>query len=321
MNRYKKYFSLLAVISLTLASCLKDKVNNSDPAGGSNNVVEFQNTSVPVSYTSIYPQYNYGTKLVNDTSSFRINFNWAGAQETAPQDITINFTRDSLALDAFDTDQNKAYILPPADVVSYPTSVTIPKGSSGATIIVKITKAADWSYADAYALAFTITSASYGTVSTNFGTAIFSFGDLNKYDGQYALRERLVGWGGFGIADGTTNNWGNNIDFVTASPTTSTTWDPGGEQNLQLAFTTGGGGTAFGATTPLYTFDPATDALTAVVNTTPDDGRGRALMINPAVTDSRYDADKKIIYAAYIMVQTGRPPQYIYDTLTYKGAR
>ena len=57
------------------------------------------------------------------------------------------------------------------------------------------------------------------------------------------------------------------------------------------------------------------------MNLIPDDGRGRAFAINPAVTDSRYDPATKTIYAAYLMFQNGRPTQYIYDTLVYKGSR
>ncbi|MBL0334798.1 MAG: hypothetical protein IPP73_05640 [Chitinophagaceae bacterium] len=64
--------------------------------------------------------------------------------------------------------------------------------------------------------------------------------------------------------------------------------------------------------------------LVNVSNDIPDDGRGRAFRLNTAFTsptDSRYDPATKKIYAAYIMSQNGRPDQFIYDTLTYRGPR
>jgi hypothetical protein len=71
----------------------------------------------------------------------------------------------------------------------------------------------------------------------------------------------------------------------------------------------------------LFTFDVATDKLVSVTNTTPDDGRGRAFFLNPAITTSRYDPATKTIYAAYMLKQNGRPDMAIYDTLTFKKLR
>jgi len=314
--------SLAAFLLVGQTACLKDQSGNSDPKTGTNSVVEFQNSSIPVSYTSIYPQYNNGIKLVNDTASFRVNFNYAGPNNGAPQDIQITIAMDTAALSAFNADQEKNYVTPPTDILTYPTTVTIPKGSTSAYIIVKVTKASDWSYADAYALPLSIKSASYGIVSTNFGTAIYSFGDKNRFDGMYTYTEKLVGWGTYGIADGVSYTWPYQVQFITADPVSNTTNEPqSGAGAGLLAFTSSGGLTTFGATSPKFIFDTATNALVNVINTIAPDSRNRQLAINPAVTDSRYDPDKKIIYAAYIMTQNGRSPQYIYDTLTYKGSR
>jgi hypothetical protein len=68
-------------------------------------------------------------------------------------------------------------------------------------------------------------------------------------------------------------------------------------------------------------FDPATDKMSSVINTTPDDGRGRTFRLNPAVTNSRYDPGTRKIYAAYLMTQNGRPDQEIYMEFSYIGPR
>jgi hypothetical protein len=326
MNLYKIIgTSLAAFLFLTQTACLKDKAGTTDVKAGTNNVVEFQNSSIPVSYTSIYPQYNNSLLWNPDTSGFNINFNYTGAEAVTPQDIKITIAIDTAALSAFNADQSAGYVLPPTDAYSFATTVTIAKGTRQATIYVNVTLTSDWDYNADYALPLTITSASYGTVSSNFGTAIYSVSGRNKYDGSYSLREKTTGWGAYSIDDGTTYDWPNNIGFVTAGANSNTTSDKT-EGALLLAFSPTGGATGFGATTPEFTFDPTSNTLTSVTNTTPSDGRGRTLTLNPAVTDSRYDPATKTIYAAFIMTQVGptsaRPEaQYFYDTLVYKGTR
>ena len=318
-------FSLAAFVVLTLASCLKDKPNNASPDGGSNNVVEFQNISVPKSYTSPFPEYDNGVPIdpVADTGSFGIIINYTGAQEVAPVDITVNIALSQAALDSFNNNVGSNFEIAPSDVFAFPATATIKKGTRQVIIRPIITSAADYDYTKTYALPLTITSSSYGVVSSNYGTAIFQFIAENKYDGAYAFTQETVGWGAYSIADGPPSyTWPNNVNMQTVAQYSDVTYDGGvGEKFLQLAFSPSGAATAFGATTPQFTFDPATDALITVVNTTPNDGRDRQLALNPAVTDSRYDASTKTIYAAYIMTQTGRPPQYIYDTLVYQGPR
>lgn len=321
MNLYKIVgTSLAAFLFLTQTACLKNQVGNSDPKAGTNNVVEFRNSSIPVSYTSIYPQYANSLLWNPDTSGFNINFDYAGAVYNTPQDIKITIAIDTAALTAFNNDQSSDFVLPPTDAYSFATTVTIPKGSHQATIYCNVKLSADWDYGADYALPLTIQSASYGTISTNFGTAIYSVAGRNKYDGSYSLRQRQVGWGAYSIDDGSTYNWPNNIGFVTAGAASNSTSDKN-EGSLLLAFSSTGGATGFGATTPLFSFDPTSNKLLSVTNTTPNDGRNRQLAINPAITDSRYDPSTGTIYAAFIMTQTGRPSQYFYDTLVYKGTR
>jgi len=186
MNRYKKLLSITAVIAITQVSCLKDSLNNTDPKGGTNNVVEFQNTSIPVSYSAIWPQYDNGVTLNNDTGSFPIDFNYAGVVATTPQDINITIAITKDALDSFNADQGTHYVLPPTDCYTLPTASTIAHGGSWSQIWVKVnTGVADYDYNASYALPLRIVSASYGTVSSNFGTAIYSFIGNNAFAGTY----------------------------------------------------------------------------------------------------------------------------------------
>jgi hypothetical protein len=189
MNRSKNIFAALVLLAtFGITSCLKDSpIVPSDPSNGTgtNNVVEFQNSSIPVSYTSIYPQYDNGLLLNPDTAQFNVNVNYAGATLNAPQDIVVTLTMAPAALTAFNADQGTSYIVPPTDVMTVPATITIPKGSNGATGKISIKAAADFDFTKSYAIPLTITAASYGVVSTNFGTAIYSFLVKNQWDGNY----------------------------------------------------------------------------------------------------------------------------------------
>lgn len=187
MKRYKiKGLLLLATLTLAQVSCLKDVPNNASPAAGSNNVVEFMNTSIPVSYTSVYPQYDNGVNLTNDTGSFPVNLNYSGALAVTPQSITITLAINQNALDSFNNNQGTNYVVPPADCISFPSSVTIAKGASMVQIRPVInTAAADYDFTASYALPLSITQASYGIISSNFGTAIYSFIANNAFADNY----------------------------------------------------------------------------------------------------------------------------------------
>ena len=142
---------------------------------------------------------------------------------------------------------------------------------------------------------------------------------------RVGLKVKTAGWAAYGIADGVTGTYPGDINLITVAENSVSSFSTYRGDELLPAFAGGtgtlGGPTAFGATTPLFIFDNATNKLTDVKNTIADDGRGRGLSLNSAVTTSRYDPATKIIYAAFIMKQNGRPNQFFYDTLTYVKAR
>jgi hypothetical protein len=187
MKLYKNIGTLLAAsVILSQTACLKDKPNNADPSAGTNNVVEFQNTSVPVSYTSPYPQYDNGITMSSDTGSFPVLVNYAGSIATTPVDININLALNQNALDSFNSAEGTSYVIPPADTYTMVSTVTIVKGTAVAGISIKVNTApADYDYTASYCIPLTINSASYGIISTNFGTAMYTFVANNAWTGTY----------------------------------------------------------------------------------------------------------------------------------------
>jgi len=333
----KKYFikstlALASFISLVvITGCLKDKdydngltqsVHNN---AGNQKIIEIKLTAGDASNVLLT-----SFDAVNrDTIIDFIPVNLASAT-AASEDIKVTLAQNNTLVADYNSANGTSYLVPASSMFTVVggLTVTIPKGSNTAYLQIKL-KPSDFVGSD-WALGYTIATIDKPgyLISGNMNKGLVAFGIKNKYDGDYSLRIKTVGWTAYGIADGVTATWPSNIGLVTAGASSVTIDDYLRGDDLQPAFTgttgvpgTIGSPTAFGATTPLFVFEPATDKLIDVRNTTPDDGRGRFLHLNAAITTSRYDPATRIIYAAYIMTQTGRPDQQIYDTLTYVGPR
>lgn len=184
MKYSKIVLSLLAVGTLTQQSCLKDTPGNTTPGAGTNNVVQFFNSSIP-SYNTIWPEYDNGVTVKNDTGSFPVNLNWTGAEFKTQKDITVTLALDQGALDDFNADNGSDFELLPDGSYTFPTTAVIAKGSNMVQIRPVITTIPGWDYSKTYALPLHIVSASSGTVSSNYGTAIYTVVANNSFAGTY----------------------------------------------------------------------------------------------------------------------------------------
>lgn len=244
---------------------------------------------------------------------------------TAASDVTVTLAlNNSLVTDA-------GYSLFPAGTINLNSmTVTIAAGQKFSDAIrFVISNSVQLDPDLEYGLGLTIASVDAGyTVAANQRDILFTLAVKNKYDGNYSLRIKTVGWSAFSISDNLPGTWpsnddGTSIGMVTKGKASVRLFDYWAFGDfIQVAFTAGNAGeTGFGATAPRFIFDPATDQLVDVVNDIPDDGRGRVFELNNAITDSRYDPNTKTIYAAYLLKQNGRPDMLIYDTLTYVSPR
>lgn len=288
----------------TFSSCLKDRNKLATDFSKATAIVE-----LPVAgFKALAFDVSTAPVEVN------VSVNLAGPS-LADKDIQVTLVQDQAGLDDYNTNNGTAYLMLPDSAFSISSlSATIKKGERIGVITVMInTQKIDLS--QSYALAYKISDAQGSLISQNFQSIVYAVLVKNSYDGNYFLTLKTVGWAAYGIADGVTYDYGN-IGLITSGANSVTL---GG--GFHPAFTVDGGVTAFGATFAQFTFDPVTNNLIDVDNLAPDDGRGRDFFLNPAITDSRYDPATKTVYAAYIMVQIGRPNQMFYDTLTYVGPR
>ncbi len=333
-----KLFKILtaALLVTSVSSCLKDDDYNNNIIG--NKVDEEARIIELGEFASSAHEKVYALNFVDlDTTLTFLTVRLA-SNDPAPEDITVTLDTSASIIDDYNAAHGTNFV--PFDVALFsvegtnsPLQVVIPAGSREAKVMIK-TNAINFDPSSQYAIGFRIVSVSPGdyTISQNFGTYVTAIGAKNKYDGNYSLRIKTIGWAAYGISENMPETWPENADrtsigMVTSSATSVRMYDYWGFADyIQVAFTTNNdGATGFGAASPEFFFDPNTDALIDVRNTSPD-GRNRQFSLNPAVTDSRYDEATGTIYAAYLLTQQGgtspRPEVLqIFDTLVYISER
>jgi hypothetical protein len=322
MLKMKKIFLVGAIAAasvVTITGCLKDKGFDDRKYG--TEIIEMKGVAFPQSSSSPIELgiSSQATPLTIDGPIITLE-----QDHPATTDVQVTLqVNNALVTTAGYT------VFPTGSFTTSPLVVTIPAGQKSATLKITFPNSGVLDPNQNYGIGFTIASVSSGyKIASNQKDVVFAFTIKNKYDGNYTMRIKTLGWDAYGISENLPGTWpsiagGYSIGMVTGGPNSVRLYDYYGfDDYIQPAFTTNNAGaTGFGATAPRFTFDLATDKLTAVTNDLPDDGRGRVFQLNPAVTTSRYDAATKIIYAAYILKQNGRPDLRIFDTLTYKSAR
>ncbi len=319
MKRVIKNSVIFLLVATVLGGCLK----NNDLYEGFNDLAPL--ADIPLSHLSSDTLTVYALPVApsaDATIDTVVAVHLSAKNHVGNVTFSLGVGASDSAFAAFMT-AHPEYTLMPSNLYSFDSTVTITDAGvlNTATFPVRFKTATvdtagnNLFLSNQYVLPIIIKDAGGYGIATNFRMIIMRVLAKNKYDGIYDLVISTTGWAAYGIADGGSNDWGD-IGLATSGGS-SVVFDYGAEP----AFTTAGAATAFGATNPQFTFDVTTDKLIKVENLAPDDGRGRAFQINPAVTDSRFDPSTKTIYAAYLMFQIGRPTQYFYDTLTYKGPR
>jgi hypothetical protein len=316
----KKIFRLMLLAGLSstlLAGCLKDDAVTDYSDSSIKPVVLIPNGNFP--RTNAAPLLTFEVSTQPSEIRLYARVSWS---KPLGRSIDVTFQKNPTLITDFNARYGTHFSELNADAYSIPTlKVTIPGDQNEAYIPIQLfTEKVDLSKENM--LAFTMTDASGEVIASNFAHMVFPIGVKNKYDGAYNARIKSVGWAAYGIADGTTFSWpAGQLHVVTAGANSFTLWMNNLGWDFLPAFTASGGVTGFGATAAIFTFDNATNKLVNVDNTYADDGRGRDLVMNPSVTDSRYDPATKTLYLSFIMKQTGRPDQYFYDTLVYNRSR
>lgn len=319
-----KKFLLPAIFLLGLSSCLKQGNMNIDVSKGPKNIIEFANTGDNIAGTSsTYPEFHIdlGSLANGASTTFNVNVSYSGA-DVAPQDITINLSLDQTALDTYNTQNGTSYVIPPSDVYSLPASVVIKKGDHMGQTQVTINNSANFDFNASYALPVQIASASTGSISSNFGKAIYSFGLRNIYDGHYTVTPTspMVDAANPGL----TGNYPMDVYLVTTGANSVVLIDNAiGVASHSIL--NGGSVSYYGSFAPVFNFDPSgSGTVVSVTNYYGQPaGNGRSAQIDPSGINKR-DPAKMNMDVKYWMNQPAvvAPHRVSFDEhFTYVGPR
>jgi Domain of unknown function (DUF1735) len=318
---------LLSLVIVSLSSCLKESRMNIDTSKGQKNMIEFANTGVnEAEVESLYPRFNtdLGRLESGASATFNVNINYSG-MEMAPSDITVSLALDEAFLNKFNEQNETEYEIPASEIYSFPASAVIKKGTRSVQVQVKVTRTANFDFDAAYGLPLSITSASTGTISGNFGKALYSFSVRNVYDGVYKMEatKPMVDLTSAGL----TGYYPLNMHLITFSANSIALYNE--EENYDKGYyhliKSGSSTSAYGSFSPVFYFDN-TGKITSVSNEHGQNSGGnkRSAVINPdGVNQATFNADGSIksFEVSYIMTQNGSPRTYFYEKFTYLRER
>jgi hypothetical protein len=329
--KQSKIILLFSALIFGLTGCIKDGDMNIDPSKGTPNVVEFENTGDNVAgATSTYPRFNSDLGVIKDGESvkFNVNVSYSGV-EVAPQDISVNVEIDPSALIKFNSENGTNYVVPPTAIFTMPTSLVIKKGERIASMEVTVTSNSSFNFNDNYALPLKISSASLGTISSNFGKAFYSFSARNDYDGIYIMEATapMVDV----VSPGLTGYYPLTMSLITYSGNSIALYDGKGyfSKGFYHPISSGPDVSAYGTFSPVFFFD-ATGKITSITNYFGQNAGGnkRSAELDPAgVNQATFNADGKVksFEVSYIMTQSvttpNSPRTFFHEKFTYSKAR
>ena len=318
-----KLFFIAMLSTVVLSSCLK----SDDPLG-----FEADKGSIT---SGIFDKSYYGdakpyvlnlNPLIENLPDF-LSLRFSAPRQNKPANnihIKISVANSAALVAAYNSAHGTSFVNLPTNAYTL-TSLEYDIPKDGGEILVPFTlNKNNINLANAYAIGINVTEVSEGVINELEKELVVTFQVKNKYDGVYKLNLRLDNWEAYGISSGIADDFPNEVSLITAGANSVTISHSGGS-NLQPGFTGGvgsiTGATQFGAASPKYAMDLATDKVSSVVNTTPDDGRGRTFFLDPATTTSAYNPATKVLYIEYVMTQTGRPDMKIKSRYTYLRSR
>lgn len=322
MKNFKIKILAVSLVSFLLSSCLKERQANIDTGNNNTlNVVEFLNTGDNyAAQSSKYPQFyaDLGSLSTNQSKTININVSYSGVN-TAPADMTVSLALDQASLTLYNTQNGTNFVIPPADVISFPTSVVIKKGTRvvQASLTVKLTNNFDFNKAYGVPLKITSTSPS-ATISGNFGSAIYAFGVRNIFDGEYTQTGTMIDYANGGL----TGYYPNKTYLVTNGALQVNVYDQtiGGVYHTILS---GGSISYYGSFGVQINFN-ADYTVASVVNLYGQPAsNGRSAELDPSGVN-KWDPVTKTLKIKYWMNQPSviAPHRTSFDeTYTYKGVR
>lgn len=316
----KSVLGLTAVtLSMALWGCVKEKGVFED--GGSSGIVQLvlpartSSTAIARAVTTVFEAL--------DVVTLPVKVQLTGAQG-APEDLKLTLKINDSSVDKYNLAWQSKYEALPTRLYAVDTyDVTIPKGAKDAVLNVKIypPRFTATDFTKSYALGIQIQTATGGKISGNYAEGIYAVSIKNKYDGVYEITgtyQDYVNAAFKGIYPQTAN-------LVTLTGNTTeinyTTFNNGSSPHSYY-FNAGGSNSYFGNWSPIFTFDNATNKVTAVTNYygQGSNSSGRYGEIDNTA-NNYYDPATKTIHVTYYLVQpSGRRGKFT-EIYTFKKTR
>ena len=316
MKIHLRYIIAMVALTTGFSSCLKD---DSQPDFTQNKAV----IEIPIGSSA----GNGGGNSINAAftiseteSDYSIYVNYA-APEANEKDVTVTLAVNNDALTKFNTVNEKAYTLLPANsytIANY--KITIPAGQRKVIFPLKI-KTSVLDPTLTYALPLSITDGGGFTISANFGTLVSIISLKNKWDGIYTVTGTMTDV----VNSSLTGQYPRTYHLITQGPHTVAIYDPG-NGGFAHGILNGGSGSTYGNFSPVFTIDESTNKITSTVNYYGQpSSNGRSAKMDAtganAFSMNAGNTQPTALKVKYIMNQDGTDRTFFDETWTYKSAR
>lgn len=298
---------LFAALAFSTTGCLKDKGFDNHTYGINDPDTQPQGVGFPAAASA---KNTIGLNAFTATPQPVDDLVYVNFESGTPasSEITITLQVDDNMRVAYNTANGTNIAKLPANLYTLPLTVTIPAGGRGGQVPITVLNTNTLSPDSSYGVGVKLSGVSNGyKIASNLSNLFIEFVIKNKYDGRYNLK-------GYHNRPGLDLPYNETVYMVTTGANSiSMYWPALGSYAHPL----NGGATYYGTFTANFTFDPATNKLTAwdwtpYATTLPT-------AIGPA-TDSRYDPATKKIYANFYYNNNPSQRGFL-DTLTYLGPR
>ncbi len=221
---------------------------------------------------------------------------------------TITMTNTQVYLDSFNSQNGGAYELLPADAYTITASsgvtvsgdtwtVNLAAGEFSRVVSVSLDKT-KMDLSKQYGFGIEIASTSVGKIASDDGEALVNVLIKNAYDAAYVVSGSMTDAANASL----TGDLPMNYHLITTGEKTVVGWSPK-YGDFYVDILNAGAGSVYGSFCPIFTFDPATNAVTAVTNYYGQPaGNGRYAQIDPSGIN-KYDPATGSIDVKFFMFQ------------------
>ena len=294
-----KILGAASIISLLFTACIKD--NDIELVDQGSTFVKIQEAPENKMFFAPFSD----VKTIDLFSLRRDAANSADLSKAVP--IKVTFSSDYI--DRYNNDNGTTYEPLPDSL--FTTTVTksgnvydmgLAAGEAAKEFTVKL-NGAKWDVSHTYAMAFYLSDASGTKINSGKDTIIALMSIINTWDGAYELTGTMTD----DVVPTITGDYPQEYHLVTAGTTDCIGYYPY-YADYYVPILSAGSRSVYGSFCPIFTFDPATNKITSVVNAYGQPaGNTRAAELDPSGINE-YDPDTKTIKVKFFMTQKSLVP-------------